>query len=177
MFLNSHIYTTKTQLSWMQHFVCRYAQYGHVSPKIDVYAFGVVLYELISAKDAIVKTNELVPETTGLVALVISSALALLTTCEYSPKLTLWEFTQILSIDLLQFEDVLSQPDTKEDLLKLVDPRLGNNCPLDSVSKVMSHSNKYANFGLLILWLKATVANFGCRWPTLPKLARKKILN
>lgn len=85
-----------------------YAQYGHVSPKIDVYAFGVVLYELISAKDAIVKTNELVPETTGLVAL---------------------------------FEDVLSQPDTKEDLLKLVDPRLGNNCPLDSVSK-MAHLAK-----------------------------------
>jgi hypothetical protein len=52
----------------------------------------------------------------------------------------------------MQFEDVLSQPDPKEDLLKLVDPRLGNNCPLESVSKVIiSHSNKLANFGLLIL--------------------------
>ncbi|PWZ55282.1 LysM domain receptor-like kinase 3 [Zea mays] len=30
-----------------------YARYGDVSPKVDVYAFGVVLYELISAKDAI----------------------------------------------------------------------------------------------------------------------------
>ena len=28
---------------------CRYAQYGDISPKVDVYAFGVVLYELISA--------------------------------------------------------------------------------------------------------------------------------
>ncbi|KAL8470111.1 hypothetical protein ACS0TY_032833 [Phlomoides rotata] len=32
-----------------------YAQYGEVSPKIDVYAFGVLLFELISAKHAIVK--------------------------------------------------------------------------------------------------------------------------
>ncbi|XP_027088831.1 lysM domain receptor-like kinase 3 [Coffea arabica] len=46
-----------------------YAQYGDVSPKIDVYAFGVVLYELISAKEAIIKTNEVVTESRGLVAL------------------------------------------------------------------------------------------------------------
>ncbi|KAK9092011.1 hypothetical protein Syun_026922 [Stephania yunnanensis] len=46
-----------------------YAQYGDVSPKIDVYAFGVVLYELISAKEAIVKTNEAIAESRGLVAM------------------------------------------------------------------------------------------------------------
>ncbi|KAK3016795.1 hypothetical protein RJ639_006061 [Escallonia herrerae] len=46
-----------------------YAQYGDVSPKIDVYAFGVVLFELISAKEAIVKTNEVVKESRGLVGL------------------------------------------------------------------------------------------------------------
>ena len=63
----------------MQHFVCRYAQCGDVSPKIDVYAFGVVLYELISGKEAIVKTNEYVPKSIGLVALVDYSALLLLT--------------------------------------------------------------------------------------------------
>lgn len=51
-------------------FVWRYAQYGDVSPKVDVYAFGVVLYELISAKEAIVKTNDSATDSKGLVALV-----------------------------------------------------------------------------------------------------------
>ncbi|KAL2969865.1 hypothetical protein AAZX31_15G106300 [Glycine max] len=46
-----------------------YAQYGDVSSKIDVYAFGVVLYELISSKEAIVRTNEPENESKGLVAL------------------------------------------------------------------------------------------------------------
>ncbi|KAA8534690.1 hypothetical protein F0562_032207 [Nyssa sinensis] len=46
-----------------------YAQYGDVSSKTDAYAFGVVLYELISAKEAIVKTNEVVTESKGLVSL------------------------------------------------------------------------------------------------------------
>ncbi|OAY24600.1 lysM domain receptor-like kinase 3 isoform X2 [Manihot esculenta] len=80
-----------------------YAQYGDVSPKIDVYAFGVVLYELISAKEAVVKTNEIVTESKGLVAL---------------------------------FEDVLIEPDPKEDIRELVDPRLGDSYPLDSVCKM-----------------------------------------
>ncbi|OIS96724.1 PREDICTED: lysM domain receptor-like kinase 3 isoform X1 [Nicotiana attenuata] len=80
-----------------------YAQYGDVSPKVDVYAFGVVLYELISAKEAIVKPNESVTESKGLVGL---------------------------------FEEVLNQPEPDEDLRKLVDPRLGNDYPLDSVRKM-----------------------------------------
>ena len=50
--------------------VCRYAQYGDVSPKVDVYAFGVVLYELISAKEAIVKASASMAESKGLVAFV-----------------------------------------------------------------------------------------------------------
>lgn len=37
---------------------------------MDVYAFGVVLYELISAKAAIVKTNDSAVGSKGLVALV-----------------------------------------------------------------------------------------------------------
>jgi len=35
-------------------------------------------------------------------------------------------------VDLLQFEDVLRQPDPRENLPKLVDPRLGDDYPLDS---------------------------------------------
>ncbi|XP_060190261.1 lysM domain receptor-like kinase 3 [Lycium barbarum] len=74
-----------------------------LSPKVDVYAFGVVLYELISAKEAIVKPNGSVTESKGLVAL---------------------------------FEEVLNQPDPDEDLQNLVDPRLGDDYPLDSVRKM-----------------------------------------
>ncbi|KAF6159096.1 hypothetical protein GIB67_032713 [Kingdonia uniflora] len=80
-----------------------YAQYGDISPKVDVYAFGVVLYELISAKEAVVKTNEFTAESKGLVAL---------------------------------FEDALSQPEDTKDLCKLVDTRLGDNYPIDSVRKM-----------------------------------------
>ncbi|CAD6218526.1 unnamed protein product [Miscanthus lutarioriparius] len=35
-----------------------YARYGEVSPKVDVYAFDIVLYELLSAKEAIVRSTE-----------------------------------------------------------------------------------------------------------------------
>ncbi|CAK9184957.1 unnamed protein product [Ilex paraguariensis] len=71
---------------------------------IHVYAFGVVLYELISGKEAIIKTNEVVTESKGLIAL---------------------------------FEEVLSQTDPGEGLCKLVDPRLGDSYPPDSVRKMV----------------------------------------
>ncbi|KAK7300375.1 hypothetical protein RJT34_11219 [Clitoria ternatea] len=77
--------------------------YGNVSPKIDVYAFGVVLYELISAKEAVIKGGISVTALKGLVAL---------------------------------FDEVFEQPDPTEGLKKLVDPRLGDNCPIDSVMKM-----------------------------------------
>ncbi|XP_072950380.1 chitin elicitor receptor kinase 1-like [Typha angustifolia] len=41
---------------------------GDVSPKVDVYAFGVVLYEIISAKEAVIKSGA-VTESKGLVSL------------------------------------------------------------------------------------------------------------
>nr|URY50821.1 lysin-motif receptor-like kinase LYK2 [Medicago truncatula f. tricycla] len=80
-----------------------YAQYGDVSPKIDVYAFGVVLFELISAKNAVLKTGEFVAESRGLVVL---------------------------------FEEALNQTDPLESLHKLVDPRLREDYPIDSVLKM-----------------------------------------
>ncbi|XP_049381806.1 lysM domain receptor-like kinase 3 [Solanum stenotomum] len=80
-----------------------YGQFGDVSPKIDVYAFGVVLYQLISAKQAIIKTSEIATESKGLVGL---------------------------------FEDVLNEVDPREGICKLVDPKLGDDYPLDSVWNV-----------------------------------------
>ncbi|KAK6154630.1 hypothetical protein DH2020_008878 [Rehmannia glutinosa] len=80
-----------------------YAQYGEESCKIDVYAFGVVLYELISAKAAIVKLSEVITDSKGLVAL---------------------------------FEDAFNESDQTEGLRKLIDLRLGDDYPLDSVLKV-----------------------------------------
>ncbi|RYR68820.1 hypothetical protein Ahy_A03g015290 [Arachis hypogaea] len=52
--------------------------YGSVSPKIDVYAFGVVLYELISAKEALMRSGGASgAELKGLVALVIINDFAM----------------------------------------------------------------------------------------------------
>ncbi|XP_039816215.1 chitin elicitor receptor kinase 1-like isoform X2 [Panicum virgatum] len=52
-----------------------YARYGDVSPKVDVYAFGVVLYELISAKEAIVRSTESASDSKGLVYLALDALL------------------------------------------------------------------------------------------------------
>ncbi|KMT11545.1 hypothetical protein BVRB_5g108620 isoform B [Beta vulgaris subsp. vulgaris] len=79
-----------------------YARYGEVTPKVDVYAFGVVLYELISARAAVAKQNVSDPDSKGLVAI---------------------------------FEPVLNKHDQNE-MQKLVDPRLGDDYPLDSVYKL-----------------------------------------
>ncbi|KAF0900008.1 hypothetical protein E2562_026249 [Oryza meyeriana var. granulata] len=80
-----------------------YARYGDVSPKIDVYAFGVVLYELISAKEAIVRSTDSASDSKGLVYL---------------------------------FEEALNSPDPKEGLQTLIDPKLGDDNPIDSILKL-----------------------------------------
>ncbi|CAA7037200.1 unnamed protein product [Microthlaspi erraticum] len=77
--------------------------YGEVSAKVDVYAFGVVLYELISAKSAVVKLNESSGEFRGLVGV---------------------------------FEEAFKEIDKEEALRKIIDPRLGDNYPFDSVYKM-----------------------------------------
>ncbi|KAL8156822.1 hypothetical protein AgCh_001799 [Apium graveolens] len=88
-----------------------YSQRGVVSTKIDVYAFGVVLYELISAKEAVVEysedsATEINEDSTRAMALVA------------------------------MFEEVMNQPNPSTDLQKLVDPRLGENYPMDSVCEI-----------------------------------------
>ncbi|XP_057858508.1 chitin elicitor receptor kinase 1 [Cryptomeria japonica] len=80
-----------------------YAQFGDVSPKVDVYAFGVVLYEIISAKEAIVKIDDVSAETKGLVTV---------------------------------FESILNDPSGHDRLPSLIDPRLGQNYPLESARKM-----------------------------------------
>uniref|UniRef100_A0A0D3H2N5 Protein kinase domain-containing protein n=1 Tax=Oryza barthii TaxID=65489 RepID=A0A0D3H2N5_9ORYZ len=99
--------TPSVNLRWklicMEHAVCRYARYGDVSPKVDVYAFGVVLYELISAKEAIVRSTESSSDSKGLVYL---------------------------------FEEALNSPDPKEGLRTLIDPKLGEDYPIDSILKL-----------------------------------------
>nr|BAK00795.1 predicted protein [Hordeum vulgare subsp. vulgare] len=85
-----------------------YARYGDVSPKVDVYAFGVVLYELISAKDAIVRSAESTSDSKGLVYL---------------------------------FEEALSAPDPKEGIRRLMDPKLGDDYPIDAILKMTHLAN------------------------------------
>ncbi|EOA32020.1 hypothetical protein CARUB_v10015262mg [Capsella rubella] len=77
--------------------------YAQVSAKVDVYAFGVVLFELISAKSAVVKMNE-----------------------------TVGEFRSLVGV----FDEVFKKTDKEEALRKIIDPRLGENYPFDSVYKM-----------------------------------------
>ncbi|KAK9699726.1 hypothetical protein RND81_08G192000 [Saponaria officinalis] len=79
-----------------------YAQFGDVSVKVDVFAFGVVLYELISGKPAVVKESDPLSQPQAIVSL---------------------------------FEDVFRDSDPTS-VCKLVDPRLGEDYPLDSVFKM-----------------------------------------
>ncbi|MCH80512.1 receptor-like protein kinase [Trifolium medium] len=82
--------------------------YGHISRKIDVYAFGVVLYELISAKAAVIKIDK----------------------TEFKSL----EFKNLVSL----FDEVIDQEGNpiEEGLRKLVDPRLGDNYSIDSIKKM-----------------------------------------
>ncbi|CAI8586558.1 unnamed protein product [Vicia faba] len=88
---------------------------GRISRKIDVYAFGVVLYQLISAKEAVIKIDT---PSTEFKSLEIKTNESIIN--EYK-----------------SFDEAFDQEgDSKEGLRKLVDPRLGDNYSIDSINKM-----------------------------------------
>ncbi|CAJ2653725.1 unnamed protein product [Trifolium pratense] len=93
--------------------------YGHISRKIDVYAFGVVLYELISAKAAVVKIDKPTTEFKSL---------------EIKTNESIDEYKSLVAL----FDEVIDQEGDpiEEGLRKLVDPRLGDNYSIDSINKM-----------------------------------------
>ncbi|KAI5433636.1 LysM domain receptor-like kinase 3, variant 2 [Lathyrus oleraceus] len=92
--------------------------YGRISRKIDVYAFGVVLYQLISAKAAVIKTDKPSTEFESL---------------EIKTNESVDEYKSLVTL----FDEVIDgEGDYIEGLRKLVDPRLGDNYSIDSISKM-----------------------------------------
>lgn len=63
----------KSGLSCLNRGFCRYLSDGRATAKSDVYAFGVVLFEIISGKEATIRTEGLAmknPERRSLVSIV-----------------------------------------------------------------------------------------------------------
>ncbi|CAK9221795.1 unnamed protein product [Sphagnum troendelagicum] len=87
-----------------------YALYGEISPKVDVFSFGVVLYELISGRGAILQGD-------------LSTS---------SPQSGSSQGRTLTSL----FEQVVHDPNGKEKLRGLLDPVLKDDYPLDAVWKV-----------------------------------------
>lgn len=87
-----------------------YALYGEISPKVDVFSFGVVLYEMISGRVAIFQGD-------------LSTS---------SPQSGSSQGRTLTSL----FEQVVRDPNGKEKLPGLLDPALKDDYPLDAVWKV-----------------------------------------
>ncbi|WJX64330.1 hypothetical protein P8452_49128 [Trifolium repens] len=93
--------------------------YGRISRKIDVYAFGVVLYELISAKAAVIKIDKTKLEFKSL---------------EIKTDESIDEYKSLVAL----FDEVIDEEGNpiEQGLQKLVDPRLGDNYSIDSIIKM-----------------------------------------
>ncbi|KAK2431233.1 lysM domain receptor kinase [Trifolium repens] len=93
--------------------------YGRISRKIDVYAFGVVLYELISAKAAVIKIDKIEYEFNSL---------------EIKTDESVDEYKSLVAL----FDEVIDEEGNpiEEGLRKMVDPRLGDDYSIDSINKM-----------------------------------------
>ncbi|WJX59079.1 hypothetical protein P8452_44457 [Trifolium repens] len=93
--------------------------YGRISRKIDVYAFGVVLYELISAKAAVIKIDKTKLDSKSL---------------EIKTDESIDEYKSLVAL----FDEVIDEEGNpiEQGLRKLVDPRLGDNYSIDSIIKL-----------------------------------------
>ncbi|RZB90001.1 Chitin elicitor receptor kinase 1 isoform B [Glycine soja] len=97
-----------------------YAQYGDVSSKIDVYAFGVVLYELISGKEAIVKINEPENESKGLVSLTRMKILVNLLILDSVTNSLLTRYLRCLSLPKYTHENPQLRPSMRSIVVSLM---------------------------------------------------------
>lgn len=89
-----------------------YALYGEVSPKLDVYAFGIVLYEIISGRTAI--------------------SIAQPSENSQSSSIQNREGRTLQSL----FEPIVSDPNGITLLPKYIDPALNDEYPIDAVWKM-----------------------------------------
>ena len=85
---------------------------------------------------------------------------------------------------MLQFDDALSHPDPKEELKKLVDQRLGEDYPIESIHKVkeehpvhcpISKTPCFVFVRKLIPVQNSFVLFLSCRWHSSPRPAPKRI--
>jgi chitin elicitor receptor kinase 1 len=91
-----------------------YARFGDVSPMLDVYAFGIVLLEILSGKEAIIRgaLTEDIPPSIG-------------------------RPTEEQRALVHYFEPLLKGANGKDKLPKFMDPALGDNYPSDAAWKMV----------------------------------------
>ncbi|XP_024375989.1 chitin elicitor receptor kinase 1-like [Physcomitrium patens] len=93
-----------------------YARFGDVSPLVDVYAFGVVLFEILSGREAIMRGASTM-------------------TGEATPSSVTWREKEPGAL-VNFFDPVLTSPNGKEKLPKFMDPNLRDKYPLEAAWKM-----------------------------------------